>query len=463
VFQLKKIAGINIDYTSNIELTVKGRPENVEIVKTMLTITNTSIRKQLIDLKKIVPNNQRHGFAINQKIQELLPKEITQMWSENEDGSLSIPPGYWFLGDMSTNQNLSKIQPVFLGDERYYQKDIVTEMLKYKRSCVTSATGTGKSRIIRDLVLSYARVNKRILICVPSIELLDQTASTINEGLESQNLPKCSKLGNGQKPKDGAMVVMSTIQSAINIVDRFDVIIFDELHVVAAESYQAVAAGAVNAEYVHGLTATIERADGLTPLIYAWCGPIVYSYSYKKAIEDGFLSTIKYYPRTVESKARVYKGMHSIKEYIAVHSDKTFIDNLEKMVRKSLDSGRKTLVLFKASECCDALAARLGIAAANGNFRKPLEDFKSGKSQLLIGNVALLSTGLDIIDISSIFFCASGTSEIVFMQSMGRGTRLAPGKKDCIVIDVSADHGKYMHQGKIRTELARLAGYELFV
>lgn len=461
MFQLKKIAGLELNYTSNIELTATGNPGVLEIVKNMLTITNVSIKKQIADLRKIVPNSTKHGFIINQKIQELAPKEITQMWAENEDGSLSIPPGYWFLGDMKSPKHENRTIPALLGDERYYQKEIVEEMLKYKRSCVTAATGVGKSLIIRDLVLSYAKAGKRILICVPSIELLDQTADAVNRGLDSQNLPKCSKMGNGKKPKDGSMVVMSTIQSAINIVDRFDVIIFDELHVVGAESYQAVAAGALNAEYMHGLTATIDRADGLTPLIYAWCGKIVYEYTYKKAVSDGFLSPIRFFPRVVESKARVYKGMHSVKEYIAVHSDKTFIDNLEQMVRKSLNSGRKTLVLFKASECCDALAARLGVPAANGTFRKPLEDFKQGKSELLIGNIALLSTGWDYPPMSCIFFVAAGSSEITFMQSCGRGTRLYPGKKDCIVIDVSADHNKYINQGKVRTDLAKRVGYEI--
>lgn len=461
MIQLKKIDGISIDYTSNIELTATGNSTSLSVLKAMLTIKNKSIEAQLSSMKRIVPRSQRHAMAIHAQMEELKAKEIHTAWAENPDGSLSIPPGYWFLGDIKGSSHLGDVSPVFMEDERYYQKEIVSELLKYKRSSVVAATGVGKSRIIRDLVISHRKAGRRVMVCVPSIELLDQTADTVDSGLAFIGDVRCGRLGDGKKPKDGAMVVLSTIQSAINFVDRFEVVIFDELHVIAAESYQAVAAAAISAQYMHGLTATIDRPDGLTPLIHAWCGPTVYSYPYKKAVEDEFLSPIKYYSRMLTSNARVHKNMHSIKEYIAVHSDKTFIDELESIVQKSLAAGRKTLVLFKASECCDALAARLGISAASGAFRKPLDDFKKGKAQLLIGNVALLSTGWDCPQISSIIYVASGTSEIVFMQSIGRGTRICEGKKDCVVIDVSADHGKYINQGKVRKRIAEMAGYEI--
>ncbi len=42
----------------------------------------------------------------------------------------------------------------------------------------------------------------------------------------------------------------------------------------------------VKARYVLGLTATPVRKDGHHPIIYMQCGPILYSLSPKKAIED---------------------------------------------------------------------------------------------------------------------------------------------------------------------------------
>lgn len=427
----------------------------------MLTVHNTSIRTQIQQLKKITPNSAKHAASINWKLKELEPKQTHELFAENPDGSLSVPPGFWYLGEMKSEAHKNDISPVLMGDERYYQKEIVNELLKYKRSCITACTGSGKSRVIRDIVTSYVNAGKRVLVCVPSIELLSQTAKTIDSGLEHFGFDKCGQLGNGKRPKDGKMAVISTIQSALNIVDIFDVILFDELHVIAAESYQKVAAGALRAQYMHGLTATIDRPDGLTPLIYAWCGKCVYEYSYERAVGDGFLAPIKYFPRTVHSAARTSNNMQPIKEYIALHSDALFIEKIAELVNKSLDHGRKTLVLFKASECGEKLAEKMNTQAVNGKYRKPLKDFIAGKTDLLIGNTALLSTGWDCPEISSIIFVASGTSEIMLLQSIGRGTRIAPNKKDCIVVDVSVDHPKYLNQGRSRKDVAVKIGYDV--
>jgi superfamily II DNA or RNA helicase len=458
---MSKIAGISIDYTSNIELTATGNSVSLEALKATLTVTNKSVARQISELQKKIPSSPKHAAAIAWKVKELEAQKTHTLYAENEDGSLSLPPGFWYLGDIRGTSHLNTVKPVLLGDERYYQQEIVAELLRYKRSCVVAATGTGKGRLIRDLVLSYVEAGKRVLVCVPSIELLSQTAEVIDSGLVARGHARCGKLGAGKSPKEGSMCVISTIQSAINIVDRFQCVIADELHVIAAESYQRVAAGAVSAEFFHGLTATIDRPDGLTPLIYAWCGPPVYKYPYQKAVKDGFLSPIKYHTRRIHSAARTYPNMHSTKEYIAVHSADGFIAEVAKITNNSLRAGRKTLVLFKASECCEKLAALLGTQAANGNYRKPLEDFKQGKTDLLIGNTSLLSTGLDIPQIAAIIFVAAGTSEILFMQSMGRGTRIAEGKKDCVVVDVVPDHRKFIRQGEVRRRMAIEAGYEV--
>lgn len=449
---------ITINYTSNVELTATGNHEDIEALKELLTIENTSVTQRLAGIRHKPAFNPYHARQQKAEILELEAKQFVTMYGQNDDGSLSLPPGLWFLGTTADTGHRSSVKPFVHGDERYYQNEIVAEMLKYKRSCVVAATGTGKSLIIRNLVNSYVRMGKRVIVCVPSIELLSQTAERVDSGLAMIGEKKCGRLGDGLNSTQGATVVLSTIQSALKVIDRFDAVIFDETHQLSSESYQSVAAAALTAEFMHGLTATIHRPDGLTPLIYSWCGKPVYEYDYKKAVSEGFLSEVKYIQKRIHSGFVPWKGMHATKEYVGSHSDPQFIASVKILVEKSLAAGRKTIVMFKSIECCDALAQTLGVKSANGFSRGALHDFKAGKTQLLIANVSLVAVGLDIPDVSSIIFCASGRSEITFMQSVGRGTRLAPGKKDCIFVDVIADQHRFRQAAEHRMTIAKGLG-----
>lgn len=804
------IEGIASKYYNNLEVYLQGNEDNIKKVAQMLTIQNLAVTKQIQQLKTVSPRSPKHAASIVEKLRELEAQQYYEPFEYVNSTTLSVPSGYWFIGQPTTDYHLSDIKPVFLDDERYYQKDIVENLLKYKRSCAVAATGTGKSMIIRDLCVSYALANKKVLVFVPSIELLEQTAARIDQGLQAVGLPKCGRLGNGKKP-DTQRVVISTIQSAYQICDNFHALIADECflgnekvktdrgvftfeelfamkslpkalsyneetkqfeykeieavskkprkndivkvftnrgkfrstdnhkflttsgwkradnlktgdkiisyeegeskcrkfllspthiqiligsflgggyisqtktlkrlvfthgikqkdyciaklsffnsnyyfiknngysqkpairgatksmemplyitskakkyinenlinhinwlgfaiwimddgtfcfnrnktlvglkihsnafdvqsltlflnqlnkkfnlngkirfnkkfpiicfnsydannikkyietnvnllegmykfdsklpllspnplvyysvvkkiktlntknitsidtscvydiqvkdnhnfllsnshsqsitdmsfvvahncHILSAPSYIQVAMNAASSEYMHGLTATIDRPDNLSGLIYGWSGPVVYKYSYKQAVEDKFLSPIKYYQKTVTTKVHTHQNMNAIKEYIAHHSDDSYLMEVKKVVEQSLEKGRKTLVLFKSNECCEKLAKMLGVEAANGEYRTPLYDFKKD-SQLLIANTVLVGTGIDVPGISSIIYCAAGTSEIIFMQSMGRGTRLFPGKEDCIVVDMIPATSKYIGQGYIRKRM----------
>jgi len=451
------IPGTTGKYITSAELVISGNIASITEAKKRLTIVNLAAQKELAQLKKTVHRNVRHLYAMKKRHAELLETVETKCFAEREDGSLSIPPGFWFLCE-SVAGHESTVQPVALGGERYYQVEIVKEALKYKRSSIVAATGSGKSIIIRNLTLSLVKAGMRVVVVVPSIELLTQTFKTIKAGCDQFDID-CGMLGGGKKPKDGVTVLVTTAQSALNYIDRFQAVICDEAHLVAAATYQDLAIATINSMHFHSLTATIERPDGLTPLIHAWAGKVVYSYSYKQAVSDGFLAPVKYYQKEVKSNAQVRPNTHMTKEYIAVHSDPHFIGELATMVKSSLAKGRPTLVLFKASECCNKLAKALGVEAASGEYRKPFYDFRDGKTELLIGNTALLGVGIDAPRISTIIYVASGVSEITFMQAVGRGTRIAAGKADCVVVDVVPNNRKFINMAGARMQIAKRAGF----
>lgn len=63
-----------------------------------------------------------------------------------------------------------------------------------------------------------------------------------------------------------------------------------------------------------------------------------------------------------------------------------------------------------------------------------LADFASGKLQA-VTNVAVLTEGFDDPGVGCVAMARPTRSSGLYAQCVGRGTRLAPGKKDCLVLD----------------------------
>jgi superfamily II DNA or RNA helicase len=445
------IPGLFGHYRSPIELIVTGGREAISSCKERLTIQNLSAAKELSGLQSKHAFSVKHQQQMLERIEELKGKITIECFAEIEEDTLSIPPGFWFMCEHVTGHENST-KPVFYGEERYYQKDTVTELLNYKRACATLVTGAGKSKIIRSLVASLVAEGHRVCVCVPSLELLTQTYAAIKENSHFT----ISMLGGGKVPTLGCQVLVSTAQSALNEIDKYDALICDELHLWGAESFNAVMAGAMNASHTYGLTGTLIRADGLVGLIHAFTGKAVYNYTFKDGVKDGFLSPVNYIQKFVNITTFANANAHKVKKYIKIHSDEAYIAFVADLVGSSLKKNRPTLVLFKTLEPARKLADLLGVEVASGEYRNPFYKFKKQETELLIGTTSLLSTGLDCPRISTIIFCASGTSEVIFRQSIGRGTRISPGKKDCIVVDViPKDGGEFERQSSQRRKMAK--------
>jgi hypothetical protein len=65
---------------------------------------------------------------------------------------------------------------------------------------------------------------------------------------------------------------------------------------------------------------------------------------------------------------------------------------------------------------------------------KALADFRAGRVQVLT-NVGVLTEGFDDPGVSCVAMARPTRSEGVYAQCVGRGTRLHPGKADCLILD----------------------------
>ena len=64
--------------------------------------------------------------------------------------------------------------------------------------------------------------------------------------------------------------------------------------------------------------------------------------------------------------------------------------------------------------------------------------FRQGKIRVIF-NVRVLSTGFDYTGIDCIVLGISTASIALYYQVVGRGTRIDPNKKDCLIIDLGGN------------------------
>jgi superfamily II DNA or RNA helicase len=142
---------------------------------------------------------------------------------------------------------------------REYQKRALDNWDKAgKRGCVVLPTGSGKTIIG---VKAIELVNSASIVLVPTIDLMDQWTSVLSNCFPDM---KIGNLGGGSD--DIQAITVSTYDSAYirasGLGNKFSLIIFDEVHHLAAPGYRSIAERFAS-PFRLGLTATIEREDNL--------------------------------------------------------------------------------------------------------------------------------------------------------------------------------------------------------
>ena len=142
---------------------------------------------------------------------------------------------------------------------REYQQKALDNWTKVgKRGCVVLPTGSGKTVIG---VKAIEMVNSASIVIVPTIDLMDQWTSVLSKYFPDI---KIGNLGGGAEEIEP--ITVSTYDSAYiraaALGNKFALIIFDEVHHLAAPGYRSIAEQFAS-PFRLGLTATIEREDEL--------------------------------------------------------------------------------------------------------------------------------------------------------------------------------------------------------
>jgi ATP-dependent helicase IRC3 len=339
---------------------------------------------------------------------------------------------------------------------RTYQQESIEAVLAarrrgVRRMIVCLPTGAGKTVIFSELA-RLAR--KQVLVLAHREELLSQARAKLEAAMGEQHVVSIER--GAERASANAKVLVCSIRSLheerlAKVLRGRDIglIIYDECHHSAAEDNMRVLRqlGAFDEGWsgtLLGFTATTARGDGkgLDKVFQE----IVYSKLLHEMIDDGYLAPLRGFRiSTTADLTRLSPASGDFREEELAEA--VDIEERNALVARSIQElarDRRTIAFCvtvnHARNLCRALNL-LGVPSGMVHGEMPstsraevLSDFRSGRIQALT-NVAVLTEGFDDPGTSCIAMARPTRSEGLYAQCVGRGTRLHPGKKDCLILD----------------------------
>ena len=331
---------------------------------------------------------------------------------------------------------------------------VVEELRTHRSTLIVSPTATGKT-VMFAMLAQVAR--GRTLILAQRGHLVRQSAERIREFTD-----KSTAVEMAENRADARLVpadaVCASVQSMSVRLDRyapdhFGLIVVDECHHATSSQHVAILDHFATAKIV-GVTATPDRLDGKA--MRDVFETVAYVYEIRDAMRDGWICPFVQKAVFVDSL-----DLSTLKTSGGDFTDKAIAAQLEtdRALHElatpllELTVGRPTLVFVPRVETARALATVLNatvpgcaVSASGGtsafDLERITEDLAEGRVRFLI-NCALLTEGFDLPAISCVAVARPTKSRALYTQMLGRSFRLAPGKKDALIIDFSGNAGKH--------------------
>lgn len=331
-----------------------------------------------------------------------------------------------------------------------YQEDMkerIEKALRLHRSVMAQMpTGTGKTYLLTAVIDSFVSNNpmEKVWIVAHRRELVSQIDETVRK-FHSYYASNTSSLLSSVK----AMSIQWLMRHYDEIEEEPGMIVIDEAHHALAKTYKEMWERFPNAKFL-GLTATPCRLNGkgFTDLFDV----LVQSWSVPEFISKGRLATYDFVSiktdgvtqRLIDSlQKRGADGDYQNKEMDMLLNKKPSIERLYQSLEE-FGKDRKGIVYainISHAQKITKLYQEHGVKAIAIDSKTPaterqqdIEAFKKGDIQVLV-NVDIFSEGFDCPDVEFVQLARPTLSLAKYLQMVGRGLRVAKGKKNCVIID----------------------------
>jgi superfamily II DNA or RNA helicase len=362
---------------------------------------------------------------------------------------------------------------------RGYQQELVAGSLDLwragrRRIAMVMATGGGKTPTAMTIADLSLAAGLPVLWIAHRTELIDQALDKARQVAPGRRIGRLQ----GRTKQYNAELVVGSVQTASTAstmallkTRRWGLIVIDETHHATADTYMRVlrelGAYEPDGPLVLGVTATLDRSDGqalgqvfeavveprigLIDLIRHPEGPyLVPPRGIRVKIADLDLGRVKRVAGDFNSGAlgaamSAAMAPQRIVEAYTEHAKGRPAVAFLPTVAISIEQAQ-------AFNDAGYVAVHLDGTTPAGEREAALERFRRGEIDVLC-NVGLFTEGTDLPSIACVILGRPTSSTSLYQQMVGRGLRLHPGKRDCIILDVTGVTGRH----KLAT-LVSLAG-----
>lgn len=311
------------------------------------------------------------------------------------------------------------------------------------RTLLVLPTGTGKTIVFASVAADQVRAGDRVLILAHRGELLEQAADKLQR---STGLVSAVEKAESTCLNSWFRVVVGSVQTLQRPArlerfprDYFGTIIIDEAHHAITDGYRRILDYFESAK-VLGVTATPDRGDMRN--LGEVFDSLAYEYKLTDAIKEGYLCKIM--AQTIPLQLDISEVGFTSGDYSLGQLGTALDPYLEQIAAEMVQRcrGRKTVVflpLIKTSQKFRDLLNAKGFHAAEVNGqsadrKEVLADFDAGKYNVLC-NSMLLTEGWDCPSVDCVVVLRPTKVRSLYSQMVGRGTRLAEGKTDLLLLD----------------------------
>lgn len=363
-----------------------------------------------------------------------------------------------------------------------HQKQILDKLIAVRengirRNLVVAATGTGKTVISAFDYKLFSESNpnhNRILFVAHRQEILVQSRNTYRSVLMDANF---GDVWVGQyKPVDidHLFVSVQTFNSKYEDIfnnlpdDYYDYIVIDEAHHLIADSYRKILSH-FTPKLLIGLTATPERMDGVS-LLPDFDNQISAEIRLPIALDEGLLTPFQYLCISDNTDLTDDDLMQGSK-YVATKLTERLCNQervgliIDRLRYYLPDETRCKALGFCATKehACfmaksfNAYGLKADYLTADRDSERDTLNKQLSKGEInYLFVVDIFNEGVDIPSIDTVLFLRPTESLTIFLQQLGRGLRLYPGKQLLTVFDFVAQmNKKYDFTSRFRSLMIR--------
>ncbi len=340
----------------------------------------------------------------------------------------------------------------FHGELREVQQKTITSTLdayeKYSGGLISLDTGLGKTVVALNLI---SKMKLKTLILVHADFLVEQWVERIGQYLPTARVGIIRQAKCDYQDKD---ICIGMIQSIVSrdypkeCFRTFGHLIIDEVHHIGSRTFSSIFFK-VQTKYMLGMSATPERKDGLSKVIYWFLGPQIVHF--KRETNKPSIVTVKY-TDAIPDQLNVVGKVNCSGMITALTEDQKRNDIIVELVRQyTHETTRKILILSERRNHCEYLNERISQFVTSGVYLGGMKSESrniSKNCRVIVGTYQASGEGFDVPELDTLIM-ATPKSDVE--QAVGRILR-QKNENDPIVIDLfdafSIFQGQYQKRKK---------------